>query len=105
MSVPVFGISLIVTAAAIESFAQVALKLGAGGRALWVLVGVLLYVLEVAVYTVGLHRVPVSVAFPLGSLCFVGVALLSRLFLGEKVGWVRSVGVACILAGAVCVTR
>ena len=31
----------------------------------------------------------VSVAFPLGSLCFVGVALLSRIFLGEAVGRVR----------------
>ena len=101
MSVKMLGVVLVVTAAAIESFAQLALKLGSRGRALWVLAGILLYGAEIAVYTLGLHRLEVSVAFPLGSLCFVGVALLSRLFLGEAVGPVRGLGVVCILAGTV----
>ncbi len=99
------GILLVVAAAAIESFAQLSLKLGAAGRPPWIALGVLLYVLEIAAYTLGLSRLDLSIAFPLGSLCFVGVALLSRLILGEAVGWVRGLGVLCILAGAVLLAR
>ena len=112
------------SAVTVESFAQLFLKLGAaggqgklaltrGGRfprlrlALpargWLVVGVLTYGLEILLYTAALYFLAVSVAFPLGSLCFVGVALLSRLFLGEAVGPVRWLGVACIMAGAVLV--
>jgi len=97
------GLLLVVTAAAVESVAQVALKRGANGRALWVLLGILLYGGEIVLYTLALHHLDVSVAFPLGSLCFVGVALLSRLVLGEAVGPVRACGVACILAGTVLI--
>jgi multidrug transporter EmrE-like cation transporter len=103
MSVKAIGLCLVVSAAAVESLAQLALKLGANGRALWVALGILFYGGEIVLYTLALHRLDVSVAFPLGSLCFVGVALLSRLVLGEKVGRVRACGVACILAGTVLI--
>jgi len=115
------GIILVIGAVAVESFAQLSLKLGAsrktdrpgaasapgtgtGGQlpaAAWIAAGVALYLVEIALYTLALHRLEVSVAFPLGSLCFVGVALLSRLFLAERVGPVRWLGVCCILAGTI----
>ncbi len=120
MTDKLIGILIVVVAMAIESVAQVALKIGADGsivadaakRSLligrlpfppsaWIALGVILYGVEIALYTLALSRLEVSTAYPLGSLCFVGVALLSRLFLGETVGRVRWLGIGCILAGTV----
>ena len=119
------GIILAVAAVVVESVAQLLLKVGAaGGPAIiapfyrrrverlpgaasakrWIGLGLLAYGLEILLYTLALHYLDVSVAFPLGSLCFVGVALLSSIFLGEAVGRIRWIGVSCILAGAICVT-
>ncbi len=116
------GIALVVSAMAAESVAQLFLKVGAAGGsacltppirarasglkvlsrpAPWIAMGVGAYVLEAILYTLALARLDVSVAFPLGSLCFVGVALLSRVLLGEAVGPVRRAGVALIILGSV----
>ena len=62
------------------------------------------YGVEIALWTVVLHRLDVSVAFPMGSLSFVGVALLSRALLGEAVDRMRWIGVLCILAGTALMT-
>jgi len=125
MSVDPLGLTLLVAAMAVESGAQLFLKLGAaGGSGLlragvraraerifpagsgrpWVVLGVAAYALEILLYTLALGRLAVSVAFPLGSLCFVGVALLSRLLLGEAVGRARWLGIGLILAGVVLLT-
>jgi multidrug transporter EmrE-like cation transporter len=116
------GLLLVAAAMAVESFAQMFLKIGAGGgpgilsqrfrdlavrsrlgrtAGAWIGLGIAAYALEILLYTLALHRLDVSVAFPLGSLCFVGVAILSRWLLGEAVGPIRWLGVACILAGTV----
>jgi multidrug transporter EmrE-like cation transporter len=118
------GIVALVAAVTVESFAQMFLKIGAAGgpgillapyrraigrfplssiAASWVVLGLIAYGLEILLYTFALHLLDVSVAFPLGSLCFVGVALLSKMILGETVGLVRWLGVGCILAGTVFV--
>jgi multidrug transporter EmrE-like cation transporter len=115
------GIAMLLAAVAVESFAQLFLKVGSAGgprilaepyrrhvggsrvgssAAAWVALGIFAYVLEVVPYTLALNCLDVSVVFPLGSLCFVGVAILSKLFLGEAVGRIRWMGVGCILAGA-----
>ena len=115
------GLALVVAAMAVESLAQLLLKIGSTGGAAclapayraraakiaplgkpapWIMLGVGSYCLEVFLYTLALHRLDVSVAFPLGSLCFVGVALLSRVFLGEAVGRTRFAGVALIILGS-----
>jgi multidrug transporter EmrE-like cation transporter len=117
------GLIMLVAAVTVESFAQVSLKIGAGGGprvlglpyrlyaswsrvgsspACWVTLGVMFYVLEIFFYTRALSCLEVSVAFPLGSLCFVGVAVLSKIFLGETVSGIRWLGVGCILAGTAC---
>jgi len=114
------GILFVIAAMAVESLAQLALKVGSSGgpsilagrfrdlasslafgrsASVWIALGVAAYVLEIFLYTLALQRLDVSVAFPLGSLCFVGVALLSRVFLAESVGTVRWLGVLTILAG------
>ena|ERR1017187_1872226 len=124
MTPALIGILALVAAVTVESFAQMLLKIGAAGgpmillspyrrwvghlpltsiAASWVVSGVIAYGLEILLYTIALHLLDVSVAFPLGSLCFVGVAMLSKLFLGESVGRIRWLGVGCIVVGAVFV--
>lgn len=107
MSAELTGILLAIAAVLVESVAQLSLKLGSAGglgAKRWIGLGVLAYGGEILLYTFALRFLDVSVAFPLGSLCFVGVAVLSKVFLGETVSRVRWLGVGCILAGAVCVT-
>ena len=120
MNVNPLGMGLVVAAMAVESLAQLCLKLGAGGGASrlrpalrtlatrvmsehgtapWLAMGVGAYFGEIVLYTLALRFLDISVAFPLGSLCFVGVAVLGRLALGEVVGLTRGFGVAAILAG------
>ena len=124
-SLKLFGVAILIAAMAVESLAQVCLKVGAAGgpgiliapysqffqnialfqRAnVWKILGVVFYGLEIFLWTSVLHLLDVSVAFPMGSLCFVGVALLSKIFLGEVVGPVRAGGVVCIIAGTVLMT-
>ena len=124
MSPELTGIFALVAAVTVESFAQMFLKIGAAGgpgillvpyrrcvgrfsfssiAASWVILGVIAYGLEILLYTFALHLLDVSVAFPLGSLCFVGVAMLSKMILGETVGLIRWLGVGCILVGTVFV--
>ncbi len=119
------GIIILVAAMAVESVAQLFLKIGAaGGSAIlrpayrrfmerllpgsavkaWIFLGLLAYGLEILLYTLALRFLDVSVAFPLGSLCFVGVALLSKVLLGESVSRTRWLGIGLILAGTVFVT-
>jgi multidrug transporter EmrE-like cation transporter len=118
------GVSILLGAVAVESFAQVSLKIGAAGgpktlagplsrwsrkgafrsAAFWTALGVVLYVLQILLWTLVLYRLDVSVAFPMDSLCFVGVAFLSQAFLGEAVDRVRWFGVLCILAGTALMT-
>ncbi len=119
------GILILLAAMMVESLAQLFLKIGATGGSMilrpacrqiterllpasatkpWVILGIFSYGLEILLYTFVLHFLDVSVAFPLGSLCFVGVALLSKVFLGETVSRVRWLGVGLILAGTVFVT-
>jgi drug/metabolite transporter (DMT)-like permease len=99
------GLPLLLAALTIESFAQLFLKIAATRPVArrWIAAGVAAMCVEVALYTAALHFLDVSVAFPIGSLCFVGVALLSKLFLGEAVGRTRWLGIGCILTGAVFV--
>jgi undecaprenyl phosphate-alpha-L-ara4N flippase subunit ArnE len=107
MRVELTGIVLTIAAVAVESVAQLWLKIGTGSATApkrWIVLGALAYGVEILLYTLALHFLDVSVAFPLGSLCFVGVALLSKFFLGETVSRVRWLGVGFIFAGAVCVT-
>lgn len=103
MTAPHFGILLVLIATAIEGIAQVCLKkaaLVASGKGLWRVAGFACFGLETAVYTWSLRYLPVSMAFPLGSLSFVAVTLLSQCLLKERVTRMRWAGVVLILLGA-----
>jgi multidrug transporter EmrE-like cation transporter len=70
----------------------------------WMISGVVCFLTEAMVWTIALTKLPLSIAFPAGSVGFVFVALLSRLFLGEKVGRQRWIGIGFIIAGVVLVS-
>ena len=60
----------------------------------WIVAGVAIYIVEIFVWLRILAEVPLSIAFPVASLNFLGVTLASSLFLGvpsaAASGWARS---------------
>ena len=69
----------------------------------WLYVGIACFVIEAFVWTLALSKLPISVAYPAGSICFVFVALFSRLILKEHVERIRWYGIGLILAGVALV--
>ncbi|MCW2277430.1 SMR family transporter [Heliophilum fasciatum] len=117
---------LILLSIALGSLGQVLLKVGASRLVLpspagWVrllpeaagqmlqnppiITGMLLFVISSFLWILGVSQVELSVAYPMVSLGYGIVLLVSWLFLGEAVSWVRVVGVAVIIAGVVLVAR
>lgn len=69
----------------------------------WVALGVLVYVVEFVLWFAALSRAPLSFAFPVAALSYVGVVLASRLVLRERVSLRRWLGTAAIVAGVALV--
>lgn len=118
MSVRLVGILYVLIAVLFEAFGQLALKRGAdsaltegGGLAqvgrLWrhriVMFGIACFVVQAILWTMALRLLDVSVAYPAGSLSFVFVALLARLYLHEQVNRQRWIGVGLILGGVMLI--
>ena len=102
MSNVALGLTLVVACALIEGGAQLSFKLSrlrASQRALWTAIGIGAYLLEITLYTLALREIDVTIAFAMGSLSFVSVAILSRLVLNEKIDASRAVGLLLILCG------
>jgi multidrug transporter EmrE-like cation transporter len=103
MTAAFVGVLLVLVCTVLEGLAQVSLKLSATARLRrrsWGTVGITLFVAEAVVYTRALTALDVSIAYPLGSLSFVAVTVLSRWLLGETVTRTRWLGVALIILGA-----
>lgn len=106
MSQTTTGLLLVILCTVVEGFAQIFLKKSAfatGVRYVWLGLGLGLVILEAALYTGALQLLDVSVAFPIGSLSFVTVTILSQLLLREKITGTRWIGVGLILVGAALV--
>lgn len=92
-----------------------ALRLGSGGDFLavtsrlaangWLMIGVTLHVLALALWVTGLRHIPLTVAYPIIALGFVFVSLLSWMFLNEHLGAVRVTGMILITSGVVLIAR
>ncbi len=66
----------------------------------WVLAGLCLYVISTFAYLLALSRVRLSIAYPLISMSYVIVVILSSLILKEPVDWKYAVaGLVCICLG------
>jgi drug/metabolite transporter (DMT)-like permease len=102
MNPTALGVLLVVVSTMVEGFGQAFLKksaLDAARRHHWILLGVAVLIVEVLLYSGALRFLAVSTAFPITSLSFVMVTLLSRWLLGERVTPLRWVGVGLILIG------
>lgn len=110
------GMACVLGSSLIEAVAQIAFKMAAaqtgeagmmtGVHSLrrapgWLLAGVACIVVEAVMFSVALRLLDVSIAFPAGSLTFVGVVILSRWWLREAVGARRWAGVGLIVAGTI----
>ena len=69
----------------------------------WLLAGLATYALEAIVWLRILAEVPISVAFPIASLNFLGVALASRWVLGEVVTGRQWAGAGLVTLGVALV--
>jgi drug/metabolite transporter (DMT)-like permease len=102
MSPTALGVLLVVVSTMVEGFGQTFLKksaLDVARRRHWILLGVAVLIVEVLLYSGALRFLAVSTAFPITSLSFVMVTLLSRWLLGERVTPLRWAGVGLILVG------
>ena len=102
MTPTAFGVLLVVVSTMVEGFGQTFLKksaIDAARRRRWILLGVAVLIVEVVLYSGALRYLAVSTAFPITSLSFVMVTLLSHWLLGEQVTPLRWVGVGLILVG------
>ena len=73
----------------------------------WVALGVVVYALEFVLWFAALSRAPLSFAFPVAALSYVGVVLASRLVLRERISLQRWLGTTTIVIGValVCGTQ
>jgi drug/metabolite transporter (DMT)-like permease len=97
------GILLVIIASILEAFGQVFLKMATlrqTSKGLWRVFGLAFFGVQALVYTWSLRYLEVSTAFPLGSLSFVFVTLMSQGILRERVERARWVGIIFILVGS-----
>ncbi|MGC1522306.1 MAG: SMR family transporter [Steroidobacteraceae bacterium] len=67
--------------------------------------GMVCYGASLCVWLAALSKAPVSTAYPMLSLGYVVVAMVSFLWLGESVGPAKVLGIDLICAGVVLVSR
>lgn len=77
------------------------MTLGSG----WVLGGIAVNTLSFVNWLYVLHRVPLSIAYPVTSVTIVLIALGAWLFLGEQIGLLRWMGIGLITVGIVVCAR
>jgi len=114
----ILGLSFVLASALLEAGGQTFFKraatLNAPGmrplallRGLWrdrrILIGIAFFILEAVLWTLALSLLPITIAFPAGSLCFVFIALFSLIFLREQININRWIGIALILGGVILV--
>ena len=116
MTLKIIGMLLVALASFVESIGQVAFKRAAtdsgthgvmaGFHVLtrapgWIGFGIACFIAEAIIYSFSLRLLDLSLAFPAGSLTFVGVVFFSRLLLAEIVGPRRWAGVGLIILGTI----
>ncbi len=110
MSIRLIGVCLVAVCAVIEACGQVFLKNAAAAstkaqsmQRLWLAAGIACFAIEAVVWSYVLRMLEVSVAYPMSSLSFVAVTVLSLLILKERVSKERWVGVFLIIGGTALV--
>ncbi|MBI4017144.1 MAG: multidrug transporter [Candidatus Aenigmarchaeota archaeon] len=108
MATQLWAAALVIVATLIGSVGPILLKKGAGrfslnffsqfkNRAL--IGGVFFYVISSLIFIPALRGGELSVLYPLVSVSYIWVSLLSVKFLNEKMGALKWVGILCIIIG------
>lgn len=115
------ALSLIMSAVVLEVFGQLAFKRGAkrvvtvsgeegalrywGRLAVtpWIQIGVALHIVELLLWIAALRMIPLSIAFPLASLSYAGVAIGGHYWLDEALDRRAIAGITVITIGAALV--
>jgi undecaprenyl phosphate-alpha-L-ara4N flippase subunit ArnF len=77
------------------------MTLGSG----WVIAGIVIYILAFLNWLYVLRWVPLTIAYPVTSAVYVLIALGAWLFLGERIGGLRWIGIVLITVGIVFCAR
>ncbi|MEK6920915.1 MAG: EamA family transporter [Nanoarchaeota archaeon] len=108
MATPLFSVGLVIVATFIGAFGALFLKYGAekltrknkftfiNSR---LVIGVFLYGLSSVFFLIALKNGELSVLYPLTSLSYVWISLLSIKMLGEKMNFYKWLGITAILLG------
>jgi multidrug transporter EmrE-like cation transporter len=67
--------------------------------------GMVSYGLSLGLWLIVLSRLPVSIAYPMGSIGYILAAFIGVLFLGEPIGISRILGILLICVGVFVVAR
>jgi len=94
----------------IASFASFFLKKSTSGgtilsivRNKYLYIGGFLYVFGALINVWLLKKIPYSVLIPLGSICYIWTMFIACIFLKEKIGIGKIIGVLLILSGVICI--
>ena len=68
-------------------------------------VGGILYAIAVLFNIWLLKKMPFSVVVPLGSICYIWTMVIAGIFLKERIGIWKILGLLLILSGVICVTQ
>lgn len=108
MTTPLSSVVLVVFATIIGAFGALALKYGANKltrKNKWtflnvrLLLGVFLYGVSSIFFLIGLKNGELSVLYPLTSLSYIWISLLSIKMLNEKMNFYKWLGITAILVG------
>ena len=67
--------------------------------------GLVMYLLNFLIWITALHRVELSVAFPVTSVGYIIVPIISIIFLNEQIPFLRWLGILSIVAGICFVSK
>jgi len=90
---------LIATGISAVSMDNIRAFITANVQSYFIWAGVFIYILSFLIWIIILSRIELSVAFPIGSTSYIFVPILSIIFLNERIGVLRWVGILFIVAG------
>lgn len=100
------GVLLVCVCAINEGIGQLAFKLSvtaASRRHLWITLGVVIFILDAVLYSLALRYLAVNIAFAIGSLGMVSIAVMSRFLLKERIVPIRWAGIFLIMSGTILI--
>ena len=69
----------------------------------YLFIGGFMYVFAALINIWLLKKMPYFVVIPLGSICYIWTMFIARIFLKERIGVEKIIGVLLILSGVICV--